>query len=53
MTTSDPEHHGSQDPEPSRTPDTRKRFSISGWLTLLAVAVIVIIFVVAIFGILS
>ncbi|SUE15929.1 Uncharacterised protein [Rhodococcus gordoniae] len=81
MTTSDPEHHGSQDPEPSRTPDlepgggvapgstppdsgttsglsapepdTRKRFPISGWLTLLAVAVIVIIFVAAIFGILA
>lgn len=81
MTTSDPEHHGNQDPDPARTPDlepgggvapgstppdsgtmsglsapepdTRKRFPISGWLTLLAVAVIVIVFVVAIFGILS
>ncbi|WP_241383674.1 DUF6480 family protein [Rhodococcus sp. CH91] len=81
MTVSDPEPHGNQDPEPSRTPDlepgggvppgstppdsgttsglsapepeTRHRFPLSGWLTLLAVAVIVVIFVVAIFGILA
>ncbi|UYP18905.1 DUF6480 family protein [Rhodococcus sp. Z13] len=81
MSVPDPQPHGNQDPDPSRTPDlepgggvppgstppdsgttsglsapepdTRKRFPISGWLTLLAVAVIAVVFLVVIIGILS